>query len=92
MKRVHEVWEKSLVEALTYRGYERRWVEPGSKVIVGSWRIRVFFEEQWAALFPPSGPDWGPVEAPCPTRLVPDRGPSAAPPPQSFPPPASTGS
>jgi hypothetical protein len=56
--KVVEVWEKSLVETLTYRGYERRWVEPGSRVIVGSWRTRLFTEEEWHALFPPSGPEW----------------------------------
>jgi hypothetical protein len=82
MKRVHEVWETSLVETLTHRGFERRWVEPGSKVVVGGWRTRVFTQDEWAALFPPNGRDWGPVEAPCPTRRVSDPGPSAAPPPQ----------
>ena len=34
------------------------WVEPGQKVVVGSWRTRLFTQEQWEALFPPTGPEW----------------------------------
>lgn len=69
--RIVEVWEKSIVESLTYRGLERRWVEPGGKVIIGSWRTRLFTEDEWVAMFPPTGRDW-PEEPPCPTRLAPD--------------------
>ena len=57
-KRVEEDWEKSLVETLTYRGYQRRWVESGAKVVVGSWRTRIFTQEEWESFFPPSGPEW----------------------------------
>ncbi len=53
MSRIVEIWEKSLVETLTYRGLERRWVEPGSQVVVGGWRTRVFKEDEWHAFFPP---------------------------------------
>ena len=54
---VVDVWEKSLVEVHTYRGYERRWVEPGSRVIVRG-RTRLFTLPEWQALFPPRHPEW----------------------------------
>ena len=69
--RVVDVWETSVVESRTHRGFEKRWVEPGGKVVIGSHRSRLFTEDQWNALFVPTGPEWPPIdsEPPCPTRL-----------------------
>ena len=56
--RIVEVLEKSMVETRTYRGHEKRWVEPGESVVVVDSRTRIFSQEQWEALLPPSGRDW----------------------------------
>jgi hypothetical protein len=50
---VKEIRVKSIVESLTHRGFEKRWVEPGGVVVVWSWRTRLFTEDEWHALFPP---------------------------------------
>ena len=60
-----EIWEKSLAETRTYRGYERHWVEPGDTVVVRGSRTRIFTEAEWHAFILPP---WTDSRRPTPHR------------------------